>query len=139
MFEGIKAAMNKVWGRKTFITLICLICGTLVDIFGKTGLSVNYMTLLGTLAGAFAVGNGMEHMANRRANAAPDSQPVEPMEMTPPSNAAIESIQQSQAGILQTLDYIMHAVNIHPSQMNKDSTPVNPQAAKNRQAIDSQQ
>jgi hypothetical protein len=134
MFEGIKKAMNKVWGRKTFITLVCLISGTLVDLFAQNGLSANYMTLLGTLAGAFAVGNGMEHMATRKTE--PKSEPV--TQETPVSiEPQLAALNQSMATVMDTLSYIIKATGLdNPQAYQSQQQQAKAQAEKNRIAAE---
>lgn len=130
MLEGAKEGMKKVWGRKTFITLCCLVLGTLVDLFSKNGLSSNLMTLMGVLAGAYAVGNGAEHMAQKgtkTTSAQPQANHQEPQ---------LKEIQASLSTVQNALTYIIKAAGLDAPQQSEDNGQAEGnQAQRNRQAV----
>lgn len=132
MLDSIKASMGKVWGRKTFITLVCLVLGTLVDLFSKNGLSSNLLTLMGVLAGAFTVGNGAEHLAQKGKN-----QSVSPQVDNSKVDEKLDVANASLANVLNTLNYIIQAAGLagNPQQPQQRPPQANPQANANRQAV----
>lgn len=112
MFEGLKSAAARVWGRKTFITLICLGLGTIVDIYSKNGLSTNLMSLMGLLAGAYAVGNSVENHAASKTTIAQ----IESQSSNDPRIAGLENqvsiANSSLATVLDTLGFIIKATGL---------------------------
>ena len=135
MLDSIKASMGKVWGRKTFITLVCLVLGTLVDLFSKNGLSSNLLTLMGVLAGAFTVGNGAEHLAQRGKNNA--KAVVQTPSVDDQIHEKLDASNASLANVLNTLNYIIQAAGLagNPQQQQQRPPQANPQANANRQAV----
>lgn len=131
MLDSLKASFNKVWGRKMFVTLVCLACGTLVDLFAKNGLSLNLMTLLGALAGAFTAGNSVEHLASSKKE---QNLPQEP-------DPRIDEVLKNQLAVGQTLDYIIKVTGMdNPQQYQQQAAVVSQlaqKAQKNREALKS--
>lgn len=139
MLETIKKGAARVWGRKTFITLVCLGLGTLVDIYAANGLSANLMSLMGMLAGAFVVGNSVENHAASKVTQAQ----IKAGSESPKDDRRIDGVEnqvsianQGIATIMDTLSYIIKASGLdNPDQYQKEvKTEVDSNASKRQAA-----
>ena len=130
---SIKDMLGKVGSRKLAVTIIVMICGTLVDILSKNGLSTNLSNLLMALAGVFAVGNGMEHIS-KKGEAKAQTIDLSSLE------AKTKATNESLTAVLNTLSFIIRATGLDkPSQVQQQqqSVPQN-RAAANRAAVANQ-
>lgn len=126
--ETIKNMLGKVGSRKLAVTILVLLCGTLVDLFSKNGLSVNLSNLMMALAGVFAVGNGMEHIAKKGENK-PSNNKID----LSPIQSKIDDTNKSLTTVLNTLSFIIDATGLNrPRPVVNTAAPIQ-QGAVNRQ------
>lgn len=87
--------IEKLGGRKVILGLLIIILGVAIEALLKNGLTANVLTLLLGIYGAFAVGNGAEHIST--AISTKDNS------VTYTSLESVEKLQQVQSESLDTI------------------------------------
>lgn len=122
----MESIFKKLGGRKFVAALICILSGTLIEIFGGSGLSVNMAGLIAAIYATFSASNTMitrkELDGSAAASQQPASQPASGNEqlqqvanqLAPILNqigTELQALKDGQAGLVQSNQVVQQSVS----------------------------